>query len=105
MREEELAESENALEEAILAVANYGLSESGVSKLRELVRRRANAFLRAIHGDPSARAESPKVHSKPAAEAVKARLCAHSPVKVAWLTGCMATVVALGLVYRKWQAV
>lgn len=105
MPEQELAEREIALEEAKLAVVNNGLSESSVSKLRELVRRRANACRRAIHGDPHTRVEPGKVQFKHGAEAVKARLCAHSPVKMVWLARCMVTIVALGLVCRKWQAV
>ncbi|CAN0055365.1 unnamed protein product, partial [Sphacelaria rigidula] len=103
--EQELAERKVALEEAVLAAAKNGMSESGVGKLRELVNRRANAFRRALRGNPPARVEPLTVTFKPGAAVVKARPRAYSPVRMIWLARYMATLVALRLVFRSLQAV
>ncbi|CAM9934087.1 unnamed protein product, partial [Sphacelaria rigidula] len=70
--EEELAERRVALDHAVQAAADKGMSASGVDKLREVVGRRVNAFRRALRGDPPARVEPLKVRFKPGARAVKA---------------------------------
>ena len=103
--EEELVERRVALDRAVQAAADNGMSETGVSKLREVVGRHENAFRRALRGDPPARVEPLRVRFKPGARAVKASPRVYSPVKTAWLAGCMAALVALGLVYRSLQAV
>ncbi|CAN0076321.1 unnamed protein product, partial [Sphacelaria rigidula] len=87
------------------AAADKGISESGVSQIRELVRNRANIFRRVLHGYPPARVEPLKVAFKPTPVEPKARPRASFRVRMSWLTRCIAKLVALGLVYCGLQIV
>ncbi|CAM9441523.1 unnamed protein product, partial [Sphacelaria rigidula] len=97
--EQELAELDVAPEETVQAAADDGISESDVSQIREPVRNRASIFRRVLHGYPPARVQPLTVKFKPAAVETKARPRAYFPVGMAWLARCIATLVALGLVY------
>lgn len=66
---------------------------------------RWNAFRHAFHGDPSASVEPLFVTLKRGARAVKAHGRKHSPAKASWLAACVASLVALGLVFLNPQAV
>ncbi|CAN0007507.1 unnamed protein product, partial [Sphacelaria rigidula] len=79
------------------------MSESDVSQIREPVRNRASIFRRVLHGYPPARAEPLKVKFKPVVVEAKARQRAYFPVRMASLARCIATLVALGLVYCSLQ--
>ena len=104
--EEELQSRSEALERAVEASAAIGLDDSSVDCLREIIGRRWNAFRRALRpGDPPARVEPLKVTLKPGARPVKARPRVYNPIKTAWLAACMASLVALGLVFVNAQAV
>ena len=103
--EEELVERRVALDHAVQAAVDNGMSANGVRKLREVVERSINVFRRSLCGDSPTRLGSLRVRFDPGARAVKASLRVYSPRKTAWLAGCMATLVALGLVLRSLQAV
>ena len=95
----------HAPEGAVQGAATGGETESGVSQLREPGRSGTNVFRRVLRGYSSGRAEPLKVIPKSAAGAAKARTRAYFPVQVAMLARCIATLVALGLVYCTLQAV
>ncbi|CAM9682343.1 unnamed protein product, partial [Sphacelaria rigidula] len=82
-----LAEREFELEEAVQVAARNDMSESSVSQLRELVRSSANAFRRALGGDPPARVEPLKVKFKPGAVTIEVRPRSYSLSKAALLAG------------------
>ncbi|CAM9167190.1 unnamed protein product, partial [Sphacelaria rigidula] len=85
------------------AAAGNGILDSDVSHIREPVRKRASIFRRVLHGYPPDRVEPLNVKFKPAAVEAKARPRAYFPVRMAWLARCIATLVALGLVYCSLQ--
>eukprot|EP00752_Nemacystus_decipiens_P002231 g2116.t1 len=104
--EEESAGRAAALEEAVAAARKAGLGDSYVLRLREVIRKRWNVFRRGLRpGDPPASVEPLRVTLKPDARPVKARARVYNPVKSAWLAACMASLVALGLVFFNLQAV
>eukprot|EP00903_Cladosiphon_okamuranus_P006086 g5996.t1 len=103
--QEEQGRSE-ALDAAVESAATAGLSDRGVDRLRGIVGQRWNAFRRALRaGDPPAAVEPMRVQRKSGARAVKARPRTYNPAKTAWLTTCLATLVAMGLLYLNKQAV
>ena len=103
--EAEATERARALEDAVRAASDAGLGESYVHRLREVIRGRWNAFRRGLRpGDPPARVEPLKVQLKPGARPVKAKPRVYNPVKSAWIATCMASLVALGLVFFNMQA-
>lgn len=102
--EQELGERDVALEPAVLATRSNGMSESGVSQLRELVKCHADAFQSALGGDLPARVEPAKLKFKPGAGTFKARPWAYSPVKAVWLARSLVILVGLELMYRELQA-
>ncbi|CAM9476884.1 unnamed protein product, partial [Sphacelaria rigidula] len=85
------------------AAAGNSISDSDVSQIREPVRNRASVFRRVLHACPPDRVEPLNLKFKPAAVEAKARPRAYFPVRMAWLARCMATLVALGLVYCSLQ--
>eukprot|EP00903_Cladosiphon_okamuranus_P005335 g5333.t1 len=102
--QEEQGRSE-ALDAAVASAATAGLSDRGVDRLRGIVGQRWNAFRRALRaGDPPAAVEPMRVQRKPGARAVKARPRTYNPAKTAWMTTCLATLVAMGLLYLNKQA-
>ena len=104
--EEELRFRSEALEEAVLASVTAGLDELHVERLRDVLGSRWNAFRRGLRrGDPPARVEPLRVTLKPGARPVKAQPRVYNPVKTTWLAACMASLAALGLVFRNMQAV
>ena len=95
-----------ALEDAVSAADKAGLDEPYVERLRGIIRGRWNVFRRGLRqGDPPARVEPLKVTLTSDARPVKARPRVYNPVKTAWLASCMASLVALGLVFFNMQAV
>eukprot|EP00903_Cladosiphon_okamuranus_P017345 g15980.t1 len=94
-----------ALDAAVASAASAGLSDQGVSRLGGIVQRHWNAFRRALRGDPPADVEPMRVVRKPGTHSVKARPRTYSPAKTAWLTTCLATLVAMGLLFLNKQAV
>eukprot|EP00903_Cladosiphon_okamuranus_P011351 g10699.t1 len=102
---EEETGREAALTAAVELASTAGLSGSGVGKLRAILDRRYNAFRRALRGDPPANVEPMVVKLKPGAASVKARPRTYNPAKTAWLTTCLATLVAMGLLFLNKQAV
>ena len=104
--DEEAAARAEALKHAVSKAAAAGLGESHVHRLRGIIHARWNVFRRGLRpGDPPANVEPLKVNLKPDARPVKARPRAYNPVKSAWIAACMATLVALGLVFANMQAV
>ena len=81
------------------------MSIGGGARLRKILDRHWNAFRRGLRGDPSARIELMTVTFEPKTKVVKARGCVNLPTKTAWLTTCIGTLVALGLVFCNMQAV
>ena len=68
-----------ALEKSVTEAVGNGLSLSKAERLRDILHRRANAFRRALRGDPPARVEPMRVQLKPGATTVKACLLYTSP--------------------------
>ena len=62
-------------------------------------------FRLCLRGDPPARVEPLRATFKPGAKVVKAPGRAYSPIKTTWVTTCIGTLVALGLMFRDLQAV
>ena len=102
---EEEAGRARALNDAVDRAAAACLSGESVDTLRSVLDRRWNAFRRALRGNPLANVERLKVTMKPGAAAVKARPRLYNPSKMAWLSTCLATLVAMGLIVRNKQAV
>eukprot|EP00903_Cladosiphon_okamuranus_P015275 g14116.t1 len=98
-----------ALDAAIHRAANVGLSDTGVSRLRSMTARNGGrhweAFRRALRGDPPADVPPMEVRQVPGSRAVKARPREYNPEKTMWLTSCLATLVALGMLFLNPQAV
>lgn len=95
----EAAARAEALENAVSKASDAGLGEC-------IIHARWNVFRRDLRpGDLPANVEPPKVTLKPDACPVKVRPRAYNPVLSAWMAACMATLVALGLVFVNMQAV
>ncbi|CAN0481903.1 unnamed protein product, partial [Hapterophycus canaliculatus] len=77
----------------------------GAWRLRDILRRRANAFRRALRGDPPARVEPKGVQLKPQAKAVTNKPRRYNPVKTGLLASCIAALVTFGLLVHTIQAV
>lgn len=79
---------------------------SYLQRLHGIIRGRWNILRRGLRqGDPPARVEPLKVTLKSDARPVKAKLRVRNPAKSAWLSTCMASLLALGLVDFGMQAV
>lgn len=85
-----------------------GLSSQGVSRLRAMIGRcgrHLGDFRRVLRGDPSANVSTIKVEQIPGTRAVKARPRIYNPVKTAWLTSCLPTLMARGTLFLHPQVV
>ncbi|CAB1096113.1 unnamed protein product [Ectocarpus sp. CCAP 1310/34] len=104
--EEEASARSASLDSAVSSAVVAGLDEPHVGRLRSIIRERWNAFRPGMRpGDPPANVEPLRVTLKPGALPVKARPRTYNPIKTAWLAGCMASPVVLGLVFLNMQAV
>ena len=93
-----------ALAKAVDTAAADNLSAGVEARLSEILDRHWNIFRRILCDDPYARAEPLTGTFEPEAKVVKARGRVYSPLKTAWLSTCIGTLVALGLMFYKLQA-
>ena len=102
--EEELRAKCEALEGAVQASTAAGLRDSHLKRLREVISSRWNAFRRGLgRGDPPVRVKALRVNLKPGPRPVKTSPRVYNPIKTKWLVACMASLVALGLVFLNMQ--
>ena len=102
----ELRAGPEALDGAVQALAAAGLRDSHVERLREVIGVRWNALRRGLcRGNPPAGVEPLRVTLKPGVLPVKASPRVYNPIKIAWLSACMASWAALGLVFLIMRAV
>ena len=79
---------------------------SHVERLGEVIGSSWKAFRLGLRrGDPSASVEPLRVTLKPGVLPVKASPRVYNPIKIAWLSACMASWAALGLVFLIMRAV
>ena len=95
---------EEALAAAVESAASAGLSGQGRERLESIIDRHWSAFRRALRGDPPARVEPMRTTLVQGARAVKARSRTYNPTKTLWLTLCLTTLVAMGMLFLNPQA-
>ena len=103
---EELWARQEALWRAVDDAERSGLSPESAMKLRDIVlNTHADAFRRALVGEPPARVEPMQVTLKPGSTAVQAKPRVYPPTKAKWLATHMGHLTQTGMVYPNFQAI
>ena len=103
---EELWARQEALWRAVDDAERSGLSPESAMKLRDIVlHTHAEAFRRALVGEPPERVEPMQVTLKPGSTAVQAKPRVYPPTKAKWLAKHMGHLTHTGMVYPNFQAI